>query len=95
MAFLKYQFFKMKPHPNAAIKMIWNLHFQAHTAFIEPLTNCPHLQAMLHSRYVGFSHSLSKSRKDQVKLLFSLVSYDLTSQTGNNLKYLGEKYSKI
>ena len=70
---------------NIAVKMIWKLPYQAHTTFVEPLTNCPHLQAMLHSRYVGFSHSLNESPKDQVKLLFSLVSYDLSSQTGNNL----------
>ena len=44
---------------------------------------------------MGFSHSLSKSPKDQVKLLFSLVNYDVSSQTGNNLKYLREKYSLV
>ena len=48
---------------------------------------------MLHSRYVGFSQSLYESSKAHVKLLFNIVCYDGTSLTGNNLKYLREKYS--
>ena len=72
--------------------MIWKLPYQTHTNFVEELTNCSHLQAMLHSRYVGFSKSLSQSKKPHIQLLFSLVSYDLTSLTGNNLKFLRSKY---
>ena len=40
---------------NSAIKMIWDLHHQTHKNFIEQLIDYPHLQSMLHSRYIGFA----------------------------------------
>ena len=39
---------------NTVVKMIWNLPFQTHKRFVEDLTNVPHLQSVLHGRYVGF-----------------------------------------
>ena len=78
---------------NSAVKMIWDLPYQTHTDFIEPLTNCPHLQQMLHSRYIGFAKSLSMSEKQHTKLIYSLIKNDLTSLTGNNLKFLMNKYN--
>ena len=78
---------------NTAIKIIWNLPYQTHTTFVEPLTNCPHLQAMLHSRYVGFSKSLYLSKKNHVRLLFSAIHNDVSSLTGSNINFLKSKYN--
>ena len=73
---------------NTAIKLLWDLPHQTHKNFVEQLTDCPHLQSMLHSRYVGFSKSLQFSKKFEVRLLFNLCKYDLTTVTGSNLKSL-------
>ena len=42
-------------------------------------------------RYIGFVDSLAKSRKPLLRLLFSLCSSDLGSQTGQNIKFLLQK----
>ena len=78
---------------NSAVKLICNLPHNAHTYFIEQLTDCPHLQSMLHSRYIGFTHSLHYSKKDHVKALFSACKNDLRTVTGQNLYHLIEKYN--
>ena len=78
---------------NSAVKLIWNLPHNAHTYFIEQLTECPHLQSMLHSRYIGFTSSLHHSKKIHVKALFSACKNDLRTVTGQNLNYLMEKYN--
>ena len=75
---------------NTAIKLIWDLPYQTHKNFVEQLTDFPHLQSMLHSRYVGFAKSVNHSKKPEVQLLFKTCRYDLTSNTGSNLKYLRE-----
>lgn len=54
---------------------------------MEPLTDCPYLEAMLHSRYVGTPQSASHSSKAHVKLIFNIGCYDATSLTGNKNKY--------
>ena len=60
--------------------------------FVEALSQYPHLQSTLHSRYVGFAETLSKSKKHHVKLLFENCRYDLRTITGTNMKCLQEKY---
>ena len=77
---------------NVAIKIIWDLPYQTHTMFIEALTNYPHLQSILHSRYVGFAETLSKSKKFHVKMLFENCKHDLRTITGTNLQYLQQNY---
>ena len=88
-----YQHEKLVRSWNSAVKIIWNLPYQAHTSFIEQLTNCSHLQAILHSRYVGFASSLSNSKKRHVNVLYSLCRYDISTLTGNNLAFLQRKYN--
>ena len=51
---------------NVAVKLLWDLPHQTHKRFVESLTNCPHLQSMLHVRYIGFIESLQKSVKTHV-----------------------------
>ena len=48
---------------NIAIKILWDLPFQTHTKFIEPLSDLPHLQSMLHSRFIGFAKSLERRQE--------------------------------
>ena len=77
---------------NTAVKSIWNLPYQTHTFFIEHLTDFPHLQSMLHSRFVGFCKSLQSSKKFHVKALFDICKNDQRTVTGENLKFLTDKY---
>ena len=77
---------------NTAIKLIWDLPHQTHKNFIEQLIDFPHLQSMLHSRYIGFVWSVKNSMKDEVKLLYNICKYDQTSVTGSNLKHLMDSY---
>ena len=77
---------------NTAIKLIWDLPHPTHKNFIEQLIDFPHLQSMLHSRYIGFAWSVKNSKKDEVKLLYNICKDDQTTITGSNLKYLMESY---
>ena len=86
------EYCKLTRSYNTAIKLLWDLPHQTHKNFVEQLTDCPHLQSMLHSRYVGFSKSLLFSKKLEVRLLFNLCKYDLTTVTGTNLKKLMTTY---
>ena len=76
---------------NVAMKILWDLPYQAHTVFVEALTDSPHLQSVLHSRYVGFVQTLSKSSKTHVKVIFGLCRHDLRTITGSNIKYLQQQ----
>ena len=80
---------------NTAVKLLWDLPNQTHTRFVESLTECPHLQSMLHSRYVGFTKSLLSSKKNHVKILFSLCRNDLSTLTGYNMKSLMTTYDCV
>ena len=74
--------------------MIWDLPHPTHTRFLESLSPVPHLENVLHGRYLGFIQNLRKSNKSIVRLILSSCSHDLTSQTGQNLDHLQLKYNK-
>ena len=79
---------------NKAIKLIWDLPHPTHKNFVEQLIDFPHLQSMLHSRYIGFAWSVKNSKKEEVNLLYNICKYDQTTITGSNLKFLMESYEK-
>ena len=76
------------------MKIIWDLPHSTHTRFLEPLSPVPHLESILTARFIGFAQNLSKSAKPLIRLLFNLCSPDIGSQTGQNINYLLQKYSK-
>ena len=80
---------------NTAVKIIWDLPHPTHTRFLESLSPVPHLESTLNARYIGFVDSLAKSSKPLISLLFNCISSDLGSQTGQNIQYLCDKYSKL
>lgn len=63
-----------------------------HEYVVEELTDGPPLQAMLHSRYVGFIRSLDFSHKHEVKLLYNICRYNLLTVTGSNIKCIMKTY---
>ena len=87
-----YEYGKLVRSYNTAVKLIWDLPHQTHKMFVEEFTNCPHLQSMLHSRYIGFLKSLEFSKKMEVKILFNHCKNDVSTLTGSNIVYLETKY---
>ena len=47
---------------------------------------------MLYFRYIGFAHSLEKSKKNLLRLLFEISSVNLNTVTGQNLFNLKKKF---
>ena len=74
--------------------MIWDLPYATHTRFLESLSPVPHLENVLHSRYLGFIQNLRSSEKFLLKLIFFSCYRNLSTRTGQNLVHLEQKYQK-
>ena len=73
---------------------MWDLPNSTHKSLLEPLSPVPHLESALLGRYIGFIDSLSKSSKPLIKILYRNCISNVSTNTGQNLKYLMDKYSK-
>ena len=78
---------------NTTVKIVFDLPFQTHKRFVESLCDVPHLQSILHGRYIGFVENLKKSQKPEMKLLFNMCENNQHSNTGQNLNFLKSTYS--
>ena len=74
------------------VKIDHDLPYETHKRFIESLTDFPHLQSMLHGRYIGFIENLKNSNKHEIKLLYQLCISNMRSNTGKNCQYLMHTY---
>ena len=74
------------------VKIVYDLPFETHKRFTASLTDFPHLQSILHGRYIGFAENLKKSNKNEIKLLYNMCSDNFRSNTGRNLSYLMKTY---
>ena len=86
------EYWKLTRSWNTTLKMIWNLPHATHKRFLESLTEVPHIQSTLHSRYIGFVKSLMMSSKPQVNMMLNICQNDLSSQTGQNIRTLLNLY---
>ena len=77
---------------NTAMKIIWELPFATHTRFLESLSPVPHLESVLTGRYLGFLKSFLRSENCALTLIFSSCSSDMSSKTGQNIKYMQDKH---
>ena len=59
-----------------------------HKRYLESLTDIPHVQSMLHGRYIGFIENLSSTKKPHLQILFNLCKQDQSCNTGQNISYL-------
>ena len=80
---------------NTMVKIVYDLPYETHKRFVESLTDFPHLQSMLHGRYVGFAESLKNSKKLEIKMLYNLCTSNILTNTGNNLNYLMNIYDVV
>ena len=78
---------------NTAMRIIWELPQKTHTRFIESLSFVPHLESVLTGRYLGFVGSLSSTSNTVLSIIFRSCSRNVSSQTGQNIRYLLDKYS--
>ena len=79
---------------NTAMKIIWDLPFATHTRFLESLTVVPHLESVLNGRYLGFVNNLLHTAHPLLGLLFSSCKDNVSTQTGQNIRYLLDKHKK-
>ena len=77
---------------NTVIKMVWDLPFATHKRFLESLYEVPHLQSMLHGRYIGFLDNLSATSKPHLQALYSMCIKDQSCNTGQNISHLLKTY---
>ena len=74
------------------IKILWDLPHATHKRYLESLTEVPHIQSTLHSRYLGFISNLRDSRKDHLQVLFNITQRNQLTNTGRNITYLQCQY---
>ena len=79
---------------NTAMKIIWDLPYATHTRFLESLTVIPHLESVLNGRYVGFVNNLLHTEHSLLGLLFSSCKDNVSTQTGQNIRYLLDKHKR-
>ena len=79
---------------NTVIKMVWDLPYATHRRYLESLNDIPHLQSMLHGRYIGFIQNLSLTKKPHLQILFNLCILDQSCNTGQNLSHLLALYEQ-
>ena len=77
---------------NTVIKILWDLPYATHKRYLESLTEVPHIQSTLHSRYLGFISNLNESKKPHLQMLFHLCHRNHLSNTGRNISYLQDQY---
>ena len=65
-----------------------------HRRLLESLSEVPHLESVLHGRFIGFVDKLSQSTKPAIGLIFSSCLGNMSSQTGHNMRYITDKYMK-
>ena len=75
--------------------MVWDLPFATHKRFLEPLTDIPHIQSMLHGRYVGFIGNLKSTSKPHLGMLFNLCRSDQSCNTGQNINFLSREWETL
>ena len=63
-----------------------------HKRYLESLTEVPHLQSTLHSRYIGFVSNLNDSKKIHLQVLFHMCHRNQLSNTGRNIKFIKNQY---
>ena len=80
---------------NTVIKMVWDLPYATHRRFLESLTDIPHLQSMLHGRYIGFIENLSMTKKPHLQILLNICLYNQSCNTGQNVSYLMRTYESF
>ena len=79
---------KLENSWNVVIRKTFNLPFNTHKYFIEPVSNMVHLKKMLFTRFISFIRQIGNSKKLIPKQLLNIIRYDTRSITGSNIRKL-------
>ena len=71
---------------NTSIRLMFDLPLQTHTWYIEPISESTHLKNILIKRFLTFVQALKSSPKLILTNLFKMISTDVQSVTGSNLR---------
>ena len=72
---------------SVSVRHMWDLPLSTHRNLIEPLSGT-HAETMLLSRYAMFIQSLRKTSRVAVQFLLQLVSKDMNTVTGRNIRHV-------
>ena len=72
---------------NKSIKIIYDLPWETHRFFLEPLSGFPPISRILVRRYMSFIESVRNSKKLALRQLFMAIKDDTRLTTGWNLRY--------
>ena len=73
---------------NRSMKIMYDLPWETHRYFIEPLTGLTHVSNTLLNRYISFIRKLKTSKKQSVKELFETACCDVRTTTGHNVRWI-------
>ena len=71
---------------NTSIRLMFDLPLATHTWFIEPVSESPHIKSVLIKRFLNFVKAIKSSSKFILRNLLNLISKDVRSITGSNLR---------
>ena len=72
---------------SVSVRHMWDLPLSTHRNLIEPLSGT-HAETMLLSRYAMFIQSLRKTSRVAVQFLLQVVSKDMNTVTGRNIRHV-------
>ena len=79
---------------NRSIKIMYDVPWETHRFFLEPLSGCPHISRILVKRYMSFIDSIRNSKKLALRQLFMVIKNDTRLTTGWNLRFIMMKTGK-
>ena len=82
------EFDKLIATCNRSVKIMYDLPWETHRYFMEPLTGLPHTSRVLAKRYLSFIQKIQNSHKTALKSLLTIVQSDVRHITGFNLRTL-------
>jgi hypothetical protein len=71
---------------NVSIRLMFDLPIQTHTWYIEPISESSHVKIILIKRFLTFVQALKSSPKLILTNLLKMISKDVQSVTGSNLR---------
>ena len=73
---------------NRSIRVMFDLPLQTHTIYIEPISERSHVKNILVKRFLTFVQALKSSPKLILTNLLKMISKDVQSVTGSNLRQI-------
>ena len=73
---------------NRSMKIMYDLPWETHRYFIEPLTGLTHVSNTLLNRYISFIRKLKTLKKQSVQELFETACCDVRTTTGHNIRWV-------